>query len=120
MSPIREFDIFIACAGEVVFADIDPTIGDVIQVRENFLIHNDSIGLTRVSDRIDRAFSGSLDRGNAHIDSIHAIIRTRREIPLRGASGRCGARLGVTHHIPLGTARRGGQPTFNWILYKVR
>ena len=70
-------------------------------------------------DRIERAFGSGVDRGDADIDCIRAGIRTCWEIPLRGTSGRCGKRLGVTHHIPLGTARRSHQPTLSRVLYKV-
>lgn len=70
-------------------------------------------------DRIERAFGSGVDRGDADIDRIRASIRTRRKIPLRGTSGRSGAWLRVTHHIPLGTARRSHQPTLSRVLYKV-
>ncbi len=119
MSPIREFDIFIARAGEVVLADIDPAIGDIIQIRENFLIDDNLIGSARMTDRIDRAFGRGLDRRDADVHRIQSVIRTRREIPLRGTGGCSSARFGITHHAALRAARGNIQPTFSRILYKV-
>ena len=70
MSPIRELDVFVTGAGEIVCANVHPAIGNVIDVRENFLIHHDLIRFTRMPDRIERAFSGGVDRGDADIDRI--------------------------------------------------
>ena len=72
-----------------------------------------------MTNGIDRAFGGGIDRGDTDIHGIQAVICAWREIPLRGAGGRCGERVGVTHHIALGTASRNLKPTFHWIFYEV-
>ena len=87
MSPIREFDIFITCAGKRIFTNVDPPIGDIIKIREDFLIDNNLIGSACMPDRIDRALGGGIHRGDAHIHRIKSVIRTRREVPLRGTGG---------------------------------
>ena len=38
LGSVGEFDIFVARAGEAVFADVHPSICDVINVREDGLI----------------------------------------------------------------------------------
>lgn len=119
MSLIRQSDIFASAAGETVFANVNPAVGDVIYVRKNFLVENDLIGFARVMNRINRTFSGGFDRRDMNIDRIQAIIHTLRQIPLRGASGRGGARLGVTHDAALRTARKDIQPAINGTLYKI-
>ena len=70
-------------------------------------------------DRVDRAFGGGIDGGDTNIHSIQPSIRTRREIPLRGAGGGSCERLGVTHHTTLRTTYRNLKPACNWILYKI-
>ena len=93
LSPIREFDIFASRAREVVFADVNPAITDVIKVRENFLIENHLVGLAGMTNGIKRAFSGGSDRRDANINRIKPIVRALWEIPLCNAGRRGGARL---------------------------
>ena len=58
LSPIRQFDVFANSACKVVFANVNPTIGDVVDVRKNFLIEHDLIDFACMMNGIDRALRG--------------------------------------------------------------
>jgi len=89
---VGEFDVFTSRAGEVVSADVDPSICDVINVREDVLIDHHLVRPARVANRIDRALAGGSGRRDAHINRINAPLRVLREVPLRAAGGRAGTR----------------------------
>ena len=101
---IRKFDVLASSAREVVFANVNPSIGDVVNVRENRLIEDNLVTLASVLDGIDRAFTGCTDGGDANINSIDAIVGTLRKRPLtRTVRGGC-ARLYITHATVLSAA----------------
>ena len=120
MSPIREFDEFDSDAGEVVFTDVDPAIGDVVDVREDILIDDDLVRLARVTNGVDRALRGRFDCGDADVDGIQTVIGALRKIPLGGASRCSRVRCGITHHVTLGAACRDIQPTTERRFNKIR
>ena len=68
---------------------------------------------------VNRALSGGFDRRNTNIDRVDSITETHRKVPVRGASGRGGARLGITHHAALCTSRGNVKPTISWRFHKV-
>ena len=70
MSTIREFDIFVSRACEVVSTKINPSIGDVVDVREDGLVEDNLIGLTRVVDGVDGAFARGTNGRDAYIQRI--------------------------------------------------
>ena len=78
LSPIRELDVFASRAVEVVFANVHPSFGDVVNIREDFLIHNNLVGSTRMMNRIERTLGGGFNSGNTDIHRIQTTIYTRR------------------------------------------
>ena len=67
LSPVGQFDRFASRAGEVVSAEVDPSICEVINVWEDGLIDHHLIRPARVANCIDRAFAGGSGSGNADI-----------------------------------------------------
>jgi hypothetical protein len=67
LRPIGEFDIFVSRAREVVFSNINPSIGDVIDIGKDRLVDHHLIVFTRVTNGIDRAFGRRPNCRDAHI-----------------------------------------------------
>jgi hypothetical protein len=81
---IRQLDVFASSACEIVSANINPSIADVVDVRKNGLIDNNLIAFARMSNGIDRAFGCGTNGRDANIYRVGAISRTCRELPLTG------------------------------------
>ena len=79
---IRKFDVLASSTREVVFADINPSICDVINVRKNRLVEDNLVTLASMLDGIDRTFTGCTDGRDANINGIDAIVGTLRKRPL--------------------------------------
>ena len=72
LGAIRQFDVFISCAREVVFANIYPSICDIKNIREDGLVQHNLIRLTRVTNGIDRTFCRCSNRRDANIHGINS------------------------------------------------
>jgi hypothetical protein len=111
LGAIGQLDEFAAVAGKHVFANVHPTIGDVINIGKDSLIDDDSIRFAIVIQRINRALGRRSYRRDAHINSIHAIVRAQRETPLSSTGGSCCTRPGIAHIAILGIAGSNVIPT---------
>jgi len=75
-------DVFVAIAVEVIFADVQPSIGDIINVGEDRLVDDDGVRFARMTDGIYCPLCRGALRRYAHINGIETIVRACRQEPL--------------------------------------
>lgn len=111
MSAIGQLDIFIARTRKVIFANVQPAIGDVVHVGKHGLVDHHLVRFARVTDRIDRALRGRASCWNPDVNSIQPHTGARREIPLGSACRRTRARPRIADRAALRASHGDVIPT---------
>jgi hypothetical protein len=91
-------------AREIVLTDVQPAIGDVMDVRKDALVDHHLVGLARVPDGVNGALGRRPDGRDPHVDCIGARAESAREKPLRCTGRRGSARAQEAHHAALRAA----------------